>query len=424
MGALLRWTVAVVGAVLIALIAFIAVQPQGHAADTTPPVVTIDSGPGDTSAGSATFTFSANEPSTFKCELLTSSGTIVSGWAACTSPKTYSGLANGGYTFKVKAKDTAGNNSTAAKKAFTVSTTTTKPQCSDGVDNDGDGLIDYPNDPGCTSATDTDETNATSGSAELIGAGDIADGTAGAGKTAAIIKNHPSASVFTAGDNAYNSGTITEYNNNYDPTWGAFKARTNPTPGNHEYNTANAAGYKQYFGSQATPNGNTYYAKNVGDWRIYYLDANISASSSSAQYTWLKNDLAANPKTCSLATWHQPVFSSGQHGNTATMKSIYALLDSNGADVVVNGHDHDYERFAPQDSNGTASASGIREFVVGTGGTADLRGWGTTKPNSQVRIANRFGVIDFQLGASNYSWQWIPTDGGSGDSGSANCVTS
>lgn len=301
------------------------------------------------------------------------------------------------------------------------SSTPPPAQCADGQDNDGDGLVDL-NDPGCSSSSDTDETNVVTAGAELIGAGDIADGSAGAGQTAALIKQHPDAQVFLAGDNAYNAGTLNEYKSKYDPSWGAFKSRTNPTPGNHEYNTANAQGYKDYFGARAMPNGTTYYAKDVGSWRVYYLDSNIGTTTTSAQYAWLQKDLAANPRSCSIGVWHYPVFSSGEHGNLSKMKAIYALMDSKGVDVVLNGHDHDYERFAPQSSSGSASASGIQEFVVGSGGTSELRPMNAAQPNSVVRVPNQWGVLDLQLNSSNYSWSWIKVNGNIGDSGSRSCV--
>jgi acid phosphatase type 7 len=268
-------------------------------------------------------------------------------------------------------------------------------------------------------------------SVTLVGAGDIAgcswnDDEA----TAKLLDNIPSNdfTVFTAGDNAYNSGTLTQYKNCYDPTWGRHKARTRPSPGNHDYNTSGASGYYQYFGAAAGPSGKGYYSYPLGDWHIVVLNSNCEntkvggCSETDPQAEFLRDDLAAHDTTCTLAYWHHPVFSSGKHGNDPTMEPAFQILYDNNADLVINGHDHDYERFAPQTPSGTLDQSqGIREIVVGTGG-APLRGFATIRDNTERRNAKTHGVLNLTLNADSYSWQFMPVAGKTfSDSGTTSC---
>ncbi len=260
----------------------------------------------------------------------------------------------------------------------------------------------------------------------LVGAGDIAGCTWDRDEaTASLLDNIPG-TVFTAGDNAYPSGHLTQFQNCYDPTWGRHKARTRPSPGNHDYRTSGASGYYQYFGAAAGPSGRGYYSYNLGDWHIVVLNSMCEqiggCSESSPQAQFLRNDLAANPRRCTLAYWHHPVFTSGEHGNDPKMGPAFQILYDNNAELVINGHDHDYERFAPQTPSGTADpAQGIREIVVGTGGAA-LRPFTTIRPNSQVRNANTHGVLKLTLTANSYSWQFVPVAGQSfTDSGTTSC---
>jgi hypothetical protein len=257
----------------------------------------------------------------------------------------------------------------------------------------------------------------------LVGAGDIASCGLTADTATAKLVTATAGTVFTAGDNAYESGTPTEYANCYDPTWGAFYDRTFPVPGNHDYVTSGASGYFDYFGTRAGPTGTGWYAFDVGTWRIYALNSNcavVGCNAGGAQEQWLRADLVANPRACVMAIWHHPRFSSGEHGNDAEVAPFWNALYDAGAEVIVNGHDHDYERFAQQTPAGASSAArGIREFVVGTGG-ASLRSFGTVRANSQVRNSSTHGVIKFTLTDAGYSWQFIPiagktfTDSGSG----------
>ncbi len=261
--------------------------------------------------------------------------------------------------------------------------------------------------------------------AVLVGAGDIAScGLTGDTATAKLVSGI-AGTVFAAGDEAYESGTAAEFKDCYDPTWGPFRSRTYPVPGNHEYVTSGASGYFDYFGARAGPSGKGWYAYNVGSWRIYALNANcgqVGCDTHSEQEAWLRADLANSPHACVLAYWHQPRFSSGEHGNDPSVAAFWDDLYAAGAEIVINGHDHDYERFAPQTPSGVAdSASGIREFVVGTGG-ASLRAFSTIRANSQVRNSATHGVIKLTLSATGYTWQFIPAGSGTfKDSGSGTC---
>ncbi|MBV1853939.1 CBM96 family carbohydrate-binding protein [Catellatospora tritici] len=256
----------------------------------------------------------------------------------------------------------------------------------------------------------------------LVGAGDIA--TTGSGDTAtAALLDGISGTVFTIGDNVYDNGTASEFNSLYEPTWGRHKARTRPAPGNHDYNTSGATGYYNYFGSVAGPSGRGYYSYDLGNWHIVSLNSNISMSAGSAQESWLRGDLAASTKSCTLAYWHHPLFTSGaNHAPSTSTRPLYQALYDYNADVVVFGHNHQYERFAPMNPAGTLdNARGLRSFVAGMGG-AGLYSFGTIQPNSQARNNNTFGVLKFTLHASGYDWQFVPQAGKTyNDSGTGSC---
>jgi hypothetical protein len=254
----------------------------------------------------------------------------------------------------------------------------------------------------------------------LVGAGDIAD--CDAQPTATLLDNI-AGTVFTAGDNAYPNGSASDYANCYDPSWGRHKARTRPSPGNHEYNTSGATDYYNYFGALAGPAGVGYYSYDLGAWHVISLNSNVSMSAGSAQETWLKADLAATTKGCTIAYWHHPRFSSGStHGSSTQSAAIWQDLYDAGAEIVMAGHDHEYERFAPQTPSAAADpVRGIREFVVGTGG-AGLYSFGTPLPNSEVRDNTSHGVFKLTLSDGSYAWQFIPVAGDSfTDSGSGTC---
>lgn len=251
----------------------------------------------------------------------------------------------------------------------------------------------------------------------LVGAGDIASCSNSNDEATAKLLDNTSGTVFTTGDNVYPDGTYSQYTNCYHPTWGRHKSRTKPVPGNHDYNTSGAAGYFKYFS-----NTSSYYAYNLGDWRIYALNSQIDVSATSAQVRWLKNDLAANPKLCVLAYWHHPRWSSGSHyGSNSKYQALWKTLYDAGAEVVINGHEHNYERFKEMNGSGAASSPGMRAFVVGTGGSSHY-GFGSALSTSQVRNSTTYGVLKLTLSSSSYSWKFIPVAGKSfTDSGTTSC---
>lgn len=258
----------------------------------------------------------------------------------------------------------------------------------------------------------------------LVGAGDIAEcGSTGAAATAGVLDTIDG-TVFTVGDHAYRAGTTEEFRNCYDPTWGRHKARTRPASGNHEYRSTDGAPYYAYFGERAGEPGKGYYSYDLGAWHIVALNSNIAVEAGSAQGQWLRADLAAHNTTCTLAYWHVPLFSSGHHGDTPAMRAFWRVLYEFGVDVIVNGHDHDYERFTPQDPDGKADATrGIREFVVGTGG-AHLRKIHGQHVNSEICDASTWGELKLTLHPTSYEWEFIPvTSGAFHDAGSAECVS-
>lgn len=262
----------------------------------------------------------------------------------------------------------------------------------------------------------------------LVGAGDIADcaDLAGAEATAKLIEAIPG-QVFTVGDNAYPAGTKEQFDNCYDKTWGRVKSRTRPSVGNHEFHSGGATPYFDYFGAAAGDPAKGYYSYELGAWHVIVLNSECAevggCDAGSPQEQWLRGDLAAHPSACTLAYWHKPLFSSGaKHGNDPEMKPFWDDLYGAKATLVINGHDHDYERFAPQDPDAKADAKrGIREFVVGTGGK-NHRPFGAAKPNSEVRNADSFGVLKLVLHPKGYDWQFIPEAGKAfTDSGSGQC---
>lgn len=262
--------------------------------------------------------------------------------------------------------------------------------------------------------------------AVVIATGDIAScNSPGDEQTAALIDNIKG-TVITLGDTVYESGTASQFTNCYAPSWGRLKVRTFPSVGNHEYLTPNAAGYFNYFGAAAGDPQKGYYSYDLGSWHIVVINANCSkvggCDVNSPQGEWLQADLATHPALCTLAYWHQPRFSSGEQGNFTRIQPIWQTLYDAGVELVLNGHDHDYERFAPQDPNGLADPlHGIREFVVGTGGK-NLQPIGSPIANSEVQNDNTWGVLKLTLHPTGYDWQFIPVAGKTfTDSGSGTC---
>lgn len=259
----------------------------------------------------------------------------------------------------------------------------------------------------------------------FVGAGDIAVcGSSGDSATAALL-DQIQGTVFTLGDNAYEDGTKQEFESCYDSTWGRHIDRTRPAPGNHEYNTAGAAGYYGYFGERAGDPDKGYYAYDLGAWRIYSLNSNcefVACGEASGQVTWLKEDLVANPHGCVLAYWHHARYSSGRHGNDDSTDELWNVLYDAGAEIVLAGHDHSYERFAPMDAGGDLEPSrGIVSFVAGTGGR-DLYEFHDIRSTSRARHATSWGVLELTLSAGAWSSRFVPVEGSSfTDTASGTC---
>jgi hypothetical protein len=256
----------------------------------------------------------------------------------------------------------------------------------------------------------------------LVGAGDIAScgaALAGAEATAKLIEKIPG-EVFASGDLAYEHGNAAEFHECYGKTWGRFKDRTHPTPGNHEYGTPEARDYFRYWGDRAGPVGKGYYSFDLGVWHIIALNSNCGApglggcGAGSPEETWLKKDLSEHAGSCIIAYGHHALFSSGifrKHAVHPELKQIVQDLYAAHADLLLVGHEHSYERFAPQDPDGNVDPEhGIREIVVGTGGRShDPLGF--AMDNSEVRNMDTFGVIKVTLMAHGYTWEFIPVEG-------------
>lgn len=260
----------------------------------------------------------------------------------------------------------------------------------------------------------------------IIAAGDISKcGLPGDSQTAALVQGI-SGTVLALGDNAYDTGTLQEYIDCYGPSWGAFKNRTKPIPGNHEYLTPNAAGYFGYFGARAGDPTKGYYSYDLGSWHILAINSNCSPVGGCGIHTpqndWLRADLASSQAKCVLAYWHHPYYSSGSTGNTPQMATIWKDLYNAGAEIVLSGHEHNYERFAPQDSTGVLDpARGIVQFVVGTGGRNFTSLVRPLQPHSAASVENVFGILKLTLHPTSYTWQFITVDGSVADSGTVNC---
>jgi hypothetical protein len=381
------------------------------AADTTSPLVSISSPASGASVADGTPTFSGvagqavGDSATVSVNVYSGSSTTGatvrtvtstrdsrSAWAADVQPA----IGPGTYTAEAVQSDVAGHTGRSAPVTFTV----------------------------------TQSTPPASGDPTLLAAGDIADcSSIGDEATAALLDGLPG-TVATLGDNVYESGTDQEFANCYQPTWGRHKARTHPTLGDHEYETSGARGYFNYFGAAAGDPQKGYYSYDLGTWHMVVLNSNCGqiggCQSGSAQEQWLRNDLSTHPATCTLATVGSPLFSSGSRvGDNLEMKPLWQALYDHGADVVLTGDDHDYERFAPQTPDGTLSlGSGITEFVVGTGGRSHYAfPVGVPAPNSQLRNDDTFGVLKLRLMQAGYRWQFVPIAGKTfTDSGSRGCV--
>jgi 3',5'-cyclic AMP phosphodiesterase CpdA len=256
----------------------------------------------------------------------------------------------------------------------------------------------------------------------FVGAGDIARcGTGDPEATAKLLDRIPGM-VFTLGDNVQDLGSAEEYEKCFEPTWGRHRSRMLPTVGNHDWFGGHGRPYFSYFGASAGPAGAGYYSQSLGAWHIISLNSEVAAGPGSPQYEWLKADLAASPAACTLVMWHRPLFTSGPDENASRMREAWRLLSRFGADVVLSGHNHMYERFAPQDADGRADPRGPRQFVVGTGGYP-LYGRTRSQANSEILESATWGVLKLTLKSSSYAWEFVPVAGKSfRDSGSAACV--
>jgi hypothetical protein len=312
--------------------------------------------------------------------------------------------------------------------------TSAAPQCSDGRDNDSDGRIDYPADPGCTGTSDNDETNPPpSGAIKVVAAGDIVcdptDPKYGGGDPGRC--QHRATDDLLAGANAvlllgdlqYEDGTLVQYTQAFDPTWGQSTVEY-PSPGNHEYHVTNAKGYFDYWTAEGRPTGGIgkgYYSFDLGAWHVISLNSGscavVACSEGSAQNNFLEQDLAATTERCIVAYWHHPLFTSGSvHAGAGSVKPFWDDLYAAGADIVLNGHDHNYQRYAKQTPAGQAAASGIREFIVGTGGKSHYA-LATPVANFEFGNATAYGVLKLTLADGSYSWQFVAVGGAVLDSG-------
>jgi hypothetical protein len=257
----------------------------------------------------------------------------------------------------------------------------------------------------------------------LLAAGDVARCRQAGDDTTAALLDTLAGTVLALGDQAYSRGSAAEYRDCYHPSWGRHRARTRPAPGNHEYGSTGAAPYFAYFGDAAGPSGRGYYSMDIGGWHVISLNSNVAMHAGSAQARWLQADLATHPSRCTLAFWHHPRFSSGTHGSDPDVAPLWQVLADAGADVVLAGHDHIYERFARMSADGAVDdVNGIRSFVVGTGG-ADLYPFRDVPVvGSEVRYNERFGVLRLTLRDDAYAWAFIPVGGGAPiDAGEEQC---
>lgn len=256
----------------------------------------------------------------------------------------------------------------------------------------------------------------------LWAAGDIAQcGVEGARQTGEFLRRQ-SGPILALGDLAYPKGRPEDFANCFAPAWGTLNARLIPVPGNHEYGTPGAAGYFEYFGSAAGEPGRPWHSRRIGAWRIIGLDSNLEGAAAQAQVRWLEQELTASREKCVLAFYHHPRHSSGHHGDQLRVEALWQTLARHGTTLVLAGHDHHYERFAPRDGSGAPNPRGIRSFIVGTGG-ARLYDIAPPVAPSEFTWNRGWGVLRLTLETDTYRWQFMPSDGSaSPDSGLGKCV--
>ncbi len=308
------------------------------------------------------------------------------------------------------------------------------PQCSKAPTEPTPGGGGNPTVPGPTAPAPTLPVP-NPGPETFVGAGDIAmcsgsNQPAGRQEDTARLLDTIGGTVFTVGDNAYPNGSRENYQNCYNRTWGRHAGRTRPAPGNHEYNMmSGAAPYFDYFGDLAGPRGLGYYSYDLGAWKVISLNSNdtepgsgVSVAAGSPQGQWLQRELAQNRSKCTLAYWHHPLFTSGQNGQNPRMQAFFQMLYDANADVVLSGHDHLYERFAPQTADGRLDlARGLRQFVVGTGGATPLYHFVTVRPNSEAQNNRDHGVLRLTLNFDSYQWEFVTPSGTKDNGGPIPC---
>lgn len=254
----------------------------------------------------------------------------------------------------------------------------------------------------------------------LLAAGDIGV----CGSTPAIetglMLDSLDGTILAVGDLAYRHGTAEEFATCYDPVWGRHKARTRPSPGNHEYESSGAQPYYDYFGGQAGPLGQGFYSFRAGDWLVLSLNSNLPVGGSTAQGQWIRSELIANTSRCALAYFHHPLYSSGPNGDNARLAGLWQMLYEQGVDVIISAHEHLYERYAPMSPDGQRNDTrGIRQFIVGTGG-AGLYTVMRVHAQSEVQLIAH-GLLKLTLTAQGYSWEFLQVGGGRTDSGADVC---
>jgi hypothetical protein len=270
--------------------------------------------------------------------------------------------------------------------------------------------------------TSTERSAAADGDPVIAAAGDIGAPGGRQAATAALLGGVDR--VLMLGDAAYPGGTLAQLAEHYASTWGEHKLKTRPAPGNHDWGATNLSGYRSYFPDAYS--SRTWYSFDVGAWHVVSLDSNCGkvegCNGGSPQHTWLKKDLAAADNRCILAFWHHPRFTISARGGNRAVTPFWKLLQANGADVILTGHDHNYQRWARLGADGSPAANGIRQFIVGTGGTDKLNGFSTSSPHVEAKSKDTWGVLKLTLSASSYSWAFVPIAGQSyRDSGSTAC---
>lgn len=283
--------------------------------------------------------------------------------------------------------------------------------------------------PDSTAPQADPEPDPLAGAVTVLAAGDIAScDSHGDEGSAALLADYPGSTILTLGDQAYPDGTAANYRDCFDPGWGKYRDRIRPVPGNHEYYSSNADAYFAYFGAAAGPADNTasrgYYSFDVGAWHVVALNSEQDIAPDGAQLAWLRADLRANQRQCVLAIWHRPLFTAGSEypSGFSEVTPFWDALQQAGAEIVLNGHDHSYQRYGPMDAGGHSDPNGIREFVVGTGGRAGHELLLDPRRDAEHSAAGFSGVLRLRLGQNGYEWTFLSAGGDPYmDSGTGTC---